>query len=572
LSSSPPLASHHEVYALADRYVDELAAVDPLEATAAGIMGHDDRWGDLSPAGVEDRGTLASDTLARLAALPPPTDPWDRFAVRVLREHLELQLADHLHDEPYLDLAHLGSTVPSMREVLEAQDVSTDDGREAWVRRLEAYGGALQGWRATIDHGRRRGLVVAGRQVDSVAEQLRSAVADRGALTTLARELGRAHPALAGRLDAGLASARSASDEVATWLEEVYRPVASDRDGVGPDRYLLHARRELRTALDPVEASAWAWDRIGELWRRAERTVRELDPDASLREVMHRLKTDPAFAAPSPAAFRDLMQARQDHALAALDGHFRVPAAIRRVDVHLAAPGAPLGAWYLGPSEDMKRPGSIWWSIGDRQQVPLYEEVSTAYHEGFPGHHLQIGVQVTLAEHLSRAHRLLIWNPGYGEGWALYAERLMDELGAFERPEYVLGYLTSALLRAVRVVVDLGLHLDLPIPSHAPLPADSALPRGGRWDFEVATTAVEELAFLDADYARSEVTRYLGMPAQAISYALGERAIVDLRERRRARDGATFDLARFHADVLGSGPVGLDHLRELVLADPDPAR
>jgi uncharacterized protein (DUF885 family) len=566
LSSSPASPSRHGVYALSDRYVDELAAVDPTEATAAGIAGHDDRWGDLSPVGVESRAALARATIARLDELPPAGDPWDRLAVRVLREHLDLQLAEHLHDGPYLDIAHLGSSVPTLRRVLVAQEVSTEDGREACVRRLETYGEALHGWRATVDHGRRRGLVVAGRQVDSVVDQLRSAVADRGALTGLARELGRADPNLAVRLDAALASARTASDEVATWLAEVYRPAASDRDGVGPDRYLLHVRRELRTTLDPREATAWAWARIEELWRRAELTAKELDPGVPLNEVIRRLKTDPAFTAPSPAAFRELMQARQDHALAALDGgQFRVPAAIRTVDVNLAAPGAPLGAWYIGPSEDLQRAGSIWWSIGGRQQVPLFEEVSTAHHEGFPGHHLQVGIQVTLAERLSRAHRLLIWNAGYGEGWALYAERLMDELGELERPEYVLGYLTSALLRAVRVVVDLGLHLDLPIPADAPLPAYSAIPRGGRWDFETAVTALEELAFLDGDYARSEVTRYLGIPAQAISYALGERHIVELRERRRRREGSDFDLARFHADVLGSGPVGLDHLAELVL-------
>jgi uncharacterized protein (DUF885 family) len=277
---------------------------------------------------------------------------------------------------------------------------------------------------------------------------------------------------------------------------------------------------------------------------------------------MHRLKVDPAFAAPSPEAFRELMQARQQHALDALSGvHFQVPDAIRKVEVNLVAPGAPLGAWYIGPSEDFTRPGSVWWSLGDRQAIPLYEEVSTAYHEGFPGHHLQVGIQVSLAEHLTRAHRLLIWNPGYGEGWALYAEQLMDELGELERPEYVLGYLTSCLLRAVRVVVDLGLHLDQPIPPDAPLRP------GGRWDFDVAVEALERLAFLDHAYASSEVTRYLGMPAQAISYAIGQRRIVELRDERRRREGAAFDLARFHADVLGSGPIGLDHLAELVLAD-----
>jgi uncharacterized protein (DUF885 family) len=562
----PAPGPRHPVFDLSDRFVDEAAAISPMLATFAGVGGHDDRWGDLSPAGIEEQVQLLRRTRDQLEALPSTDERWDRVASRVLHEHLDSELTDHANDEPYLDIAHLGSTVPAMRAVLEAQRTGTDEEREAWLCRLETYGAALTSWRATIDVGRQRGLVVAGRQVDSVVEQLRSGVGDHGSLTRRARDLARAHPSLAGRLDAAIADARDASEAVATWLERTYRPAAREREGVGPDRYLRHARRLLRTTLDAAEASGWAWDRIGELWCRAERTARSIDPDASLPEVMHRLKTDPAFAAPSPAAFRELMQERQDRALSALDGeHFQVPPAIRAVDVDLVAPGAPLGAWYIGPSEDLRRRGSIWWSLGDRQQIPLYEEVSTAYHEGFPGHHLQVGIQITLADRLSRAHRVLIWNPGYGEGWALYAERLMDELGQLERPEYVLGYLTSALLRAVRVVVDLGLHLDLPIPTDAPIPPHVAVPPGGRWDFDVAVAAVEQLAFLDPAYARSEVTRYLGMPAQAISYALGERRIVELRDARRAREGAGFDLARFHADVLGYGPVGLDHLTELVL-------
>jgi uncharacterized protein (DUF885 family) len=169
-------------------------------------------------------------------------------------------------------------------------------------------------------------------------------------------------------------------------------------------------------------------------------------------------------------------------------------------------------------------------------------------------------VQVSLTDRLSRSHRLLSWRPGYGEGWALYAEQLMDELGELERPEYELGYLGTSLMRAVRVVVDLGLHLDLPIPADAPLHP------GGTWTFERAVEALTRFAFLDESTAASEVTRYLGWPAQAISYAVGQRAIVELREARRAREGDAFDLRRFHADVIGSGCVGLDHLRELVLA------
>jgi uncharacterized protein (DUF885 family) len=276
-----------------------------------------------------------------------------------------------------------------------------------------------------------------------------------------------------------------------------------------------------------------------------------------------KLRTDPAHASPSPEQFRDLMQERQAMALEALSGtHFDVPTAIRHVDVKLSPPGGALGAYYVGPSEDLSRPGSIWWSLGDRASIPLFEEVTTAYHEGFPGHHLQIGLQVMHADRLSRAHRLLIWNPGYGEGWALYAETLMDEQGFLELPTYELGYLTSSLLRVLRVVIDIGLHLRRPIPQDAPLPG------GGPWTFERAVAALTDLGGLAVDYATSEVTRELGWPGQAITYAIGQREIVRLRDARRRRDGDAFDLKAFHADILGSGPIGLDHLREQVLARP----
>jgi uncharacterized protein (DUF885 family) len=557
--TSPP-RPRHPVHALADRFVDDHAALAPMDATFFGVAGHDDRWGDLGPDGVAAVEDLHRRTLAELEALPPTADPWDALGVRALHEQLQIELADHDRGEPWLDLAHLGSTVPTMRELLDGQDRSTPDAREAVLRRLETYGDALEGWRARVGHGLATSQVVARRQVVSVVGQLRAAVADRGGLARVAGDLAAEDPALADRADAALRSAARASEETARWLEDVYAPEAADHDGVGFDRYLHLARRELRLTLDPDEASAWAWDRIRTLWQRAERVAGEIDPDASLPEVMHRLQTDPAYAAPSPEAFRELMQQRQDHALQALAGtHFHVPDAIRQVEVSLAPPGAPLGAWYQGPSEDLRRHAQIWWSIGDRQVIPLYEEVSTAYHEGFPGHHLQIGLQVTHADRLTRAHRVMIWNPGYGEGWALYAEQVMDELGLLERPEYELGYLTSMLLRAVRVVVDLGLHLDQPIPGDAPVHA------GERWDFDRAVDTVGRLAFLHPAYATSEVTRYLGIPAQAISYALGARRIVELREERQRREGPGFDLVRFHADVLGYGSIGLDHLTELVL-------
>jgi uncharacterized protein (DUF885 family) len=228
------------------------------------------------------------------------------------------------------------------------------------------------------------------------------------------------------------------------------------------------------------------------------------------------------------------------------------------VTVNLAPPGGALGAWYINPSSDWERPGSVWYSLGEREMIPVWQEVSTAYHEGFPGHHLQIGTAMWQSDRLSKAHRLLIWYSGYGEGWALYAERLMDELGYFERPDYRVGMLASHIFRAARVVVDIGCHLGYTIPDTAPLHA------GETWSYEKAVDYIEQVGLQPRDLAESEVKRYLGWPGQAISYKVGEREILDIRRRLRERD-ASFDLKDFHRRIIEGGEVRLDYLREIML-------
>ena len=554
-------ATEHPVFALSSRFVDELAALHPTRGTYLGVPGSDHLWGEQGMAGVAADEALLRRTLKELESLPSTDgDHWAEVARRVLAEQLADGLGSIAAGDHYYDINHLASTVPGMRSLVELQSFATAEQAGDLLTRLETVGGALDGWWEKVDEGRRKGFLVARRQVEALAEQLRKGVEPTGAYQQKLDQVAAAHPDLAARCDAAREAVTAACVATAQRLEDVYLPDAPLEDGVGIERYRRNARRFLGTDLDLEATYAWGWERIAVLRERAHEVARRIDPSTDLDGVLDRLRTDPAYAAPSQAAFRDAMQERQEIALAKLtDVHFEVPEHIRTVTVNTVAPGAPLAAWYHGPSEDFSRPGTIWWSLGDAVQVPLFDQVSTAYHEGFPGHHLQIGIQVGLSDRLSRAHRLLAWRPGYGEGWALYAEQLMDELGELERPEYELGYLGTSLMRAVRVVVDLGLHLGLPIPDDAPLHPGEA------WEFEYAVEALTTLAFLDEATARSEVTRYLGWPGQAISYAVGQRAIVELREERRSREGDAFDLRRFHADVLGSGCVGLDHLRELVL-------
>ena len=199
----------------------------------------------------------------------------------------------------------------------------------------------------------------------------------------------------------------------------------------------------------------------------------------------------------------------------------------------IAPPGGAAAMYYTGPSEDFSRPGRTWYPTLGKTRFPLWGEVSICYHEGVPGHHLQIAQVRYLADSLSRFQRTLAGTSGHAEGWALYAERLMGELGYLDDPAYELGMLRAQAMRAVRVVVDIGMHLELAIP------ADERYHPGETWTPELALPFVIERSRSSPPTSwRSEVDRYLGLPGQAISYKVGERVWLGARDAARARAGA----------------------------------
>ena len=556
------MSAPHPIYALASDLVETLAAFRPELATYAGITGHDDRWPDLSPAGADAVLAELRSRRRRLRALPSAGNRWDQLAIDValdlLSEEIEaLELGDHLRD-----LNSIASPVQHLREAFDHMPTDTSEAGENILARLATVGDALDGYRMSLEEGRRRGLIAPARQAEAVAAQCEIHAGADSALAALHGTVApRLHePWQRKHLDEATAAARSAFGEFGAYLRTVYLPGAMERDAVGPDEYRRRARTHLGTDIDPEATYRWGWNEVGELRAAMERVAGEITPGADIPEALHVLKTDPDRAAADPEAFRREMQHRTDDALARLSNvHFDVPAQIRRVEVKLAPPGGAIGAYYVGPSEDFTRAGTLWWSLADTGPVPLFDQVTTAYHEGFPGHHLQVGIQVSLAGRLSRLQRVWAWKPGTGEGWALYAERLMHELGFLDRPDYVFGLLAAQMLRACRVVIDIGSHLDLPIPDDQPFEP------GRAWTFEIASRMLETYAALDADYARSEITRYLGWPGQAIAYKVGERAILDVRSAREQRDGAAFDLKAFHQDLLEVGPVGIDVMRRWLL-------
>ena len=543
-------------FELSEQFVEEFLAVSPMTMTSLGIPGADHRWNDFSPRGEAQRQAISRKY--RLAIEPHlnHSDHDQRHAAEVLKGYLDTNIAQFESGDYLRDINHIYCPFTRIRDIF---DIMPRDSAAAWANiasRLATLSEPFQGWLAVLAEGRDQGVVAARRQVESIidqAESLAGADSTVAALVSEASELG----FLTDELGAAAAEAKEASAELARWLASEYLDHAAEADGVGEERYVRSAERFLGMVIDPRETYEWGWDEVARLQAEMIEVARLIDPALTLGEVIDLLENDASHAV-SRDDFTDFVQHRLDQAVAHLSGqHFDVPEPAKRITVNLAPPGGALGAWYINPSVDWERPGSVWYALGSQTEIPVWQEISTAYHEGFPGHHLQVGTSMFQSDHLSKAHRLFVWYSGYGEGWALYAERLMDELGYFEKPEWRLGMLATQIFRAVRVVVDVGCHLGYQIPTGAPLHA------GETWNFERGVDYIEQVGLQARDVAESEVKRYLGWPGQAISYKVGEREILAIRRELEARGG--FDLKDFHRRVLEGGELRLDHLRRRML-------
>ncbi|MGH8926048.1 MAG: DUF885 domain-containing protein [Acidimicrobiia bacterium] len=544
-----------DLFSIASQFVDEVAAHHPDVATQIGVPGYDHLWPDTSPEGVAAAAELVTRYRTLIAPHLDSDDERQQHGARVLDGFLMKKQSDYDEGDRYYELRHVAGIQDEVRDVFDLMDTSTE---EAWANiatRLETAAQPLSGWRATLEEGRGQGFVVSRRQAESALEQLRHLAGPDSKWLGLSKRAAQEAPDIANRVSEAVDKGRRAAADFADYVEAGYLPHAREADGVGVERYISAADGFLGMRIDPLETYKWGWSEVHRIHQAMTEVAAKIDSTKTLSEVIELLETDGDYAAPSQAAFAEFIQQRQDQALGQLDGaHFAVPEEIKQVTVNLVPPGAALGAYYLQPSEDFGRPGGIWYSFGDRQQIPLWGEVSTAYHEGFPGHHLQVGTSMAQQENLTRAHRLLIWYSGYGEGWALYTERLMEGLGYFEKPEYLLGYYSSQQLRACRVVIDIGCHLGLKLPD------DALVNPGGAWDYPTAVEMLHQVAGQPRDVSESETKRYLGWPGQAISYKVGERVILSLRDEAKRKQGSAFDLKEFHRSLLGGGEVRLDYL------------
>ncbi|MEP6798604.1 MAG: DUF885 domain-containing protein [Lapillicoccus sp.] len=561
-ATSAPTRPPTQVDAIADAYFDAVVALSPISATSFGIPGHDEELDDFSPAGIAAFSHLRQATLSQLE-IATPADDIDRVTIAAMTERLGLAEEVHAAGLEEMSLNVIASPLQGVRDIFDLMPQDTDAQWATIATRLTKVPQALAGYRESLLAAKAAHHVAPQRQVTACVGQVAELVADDGYFAGLVAGARSGpsdlDPGVKADLAAAVAGAAAAYRELGTFLSAELLPVAPADDACGRERYALLSRQFVGATLDLEEAYLWGQQEAASLDAQMREVAEQIRPGASVKEAIAILDEDPAYRLEGKAALREWMQGKADEVIANLaDVHFDIPGPVRTIEC-MIAPTETGGIYYTGPSDDFSRPGRMWWSVPKGvTSFGTWKELTTVYHEGVPGHHLQVAQTIYRAQLLNKWRRLEAWTSGHGEGWALYAERLMAELGYMDDPGNRMGWLDGQSLRAARVVIDIGVHCGFDAPDEV---------GGGAWTYDKAWDYLQAHANQGEAWLRFELDRYLGWPGQAPSYKIGERLWLELRDEVRRREGDAFDLKAFHRRALDIGGVGLDTLRGAVLGD-----
>ena len=553
---------------IAEEHVARMAGLSPQFATVTGIGDGAGRLDDRSPEGLGRLDDLNRATLLALDGVTP-VDEVDRVTVAAMRERLGLEVELAEAGEDLRELNNIVSTAQDLRDFFDLVPTATVEDWEHVASALREVPRALAGWTESLRLAASRGDVAAARQVRAVVTQARDqadpATSSYTTLVAGAEVDGRDVPAaLRAVLEEAAGQARGAFAELARFLAEELAPQAGEVDAVGRERYSRFSRSCLGAAVDLDETYEWGRERLAAIDAEQREIAQSLyGPGTTVREALERLDGDPARLLHGTDALQRWMQETSDAAIEMLDGvHFDVPGPLRTLECRIA-PSQTGGIYYTGPSDDFSRPGRMWWSVpAGTDTFSTWQERTTVFHEGVPGHHLQVGMQIYHRDLLNSWRRQACWVSGHGEGWALYAERLMADLGFQDDPGDRMGMLDSQRLRAARVVLDIGVHLGKERPAEL-----AALPGVGEgtWDRDSAWAFLRHHVAMSEGFLAFELERYLGWPGQAPSYAVGQRLWEEARDSALSTargHGQELSLKDFHTRALRLGSVGLDVLRE----------
>lgn len=541
---------------LSNQWVETLAQLYPSLATYIGYPS-DRGYEDYSPEGAVAGVEAAKRTLRELSALEP-VDQVDEVSKRDLVEELNLSIETFDAGAHYRDLNVLASPAQDIRQVYDLMPTESEEDWKQIADRLAQVDEALSGYITTLTEGIRRGIVPAKRQVREVAKQVHEYAKADGFFQTFIAQAAENLPAgLQHDLAKNAESAATAYSQLGEFLNATLLEQASETDAVGREMYELASRRFLGAKIDLDETYEWGREELARMVAEQESIAQQIKPGASVQEAIAFLEEDSSRKLHGTEALQQWMQETSDRAIEELGkSHFDIAEPIRALEC-MIAPTTEGVIYYTGPTDDFSRPGRMWWSVPEGvESFDTWRELTTVYHEGVPGHHLQIAQAVYNRAELNNYRRLIAGTSGHAEGWALYAERLMEELGYLDDPADRLGMLDGQRMRAARVVLDIGVHL-----------GKDRLDGSGVWDYDYALNFFRGHVNMNDEFIKFEVNRYFGWPGQAPSYKVGERLWEQIRDELKTRQGATFDIKAFHKTALNLGGIGLDTLKFALLGD-----
>lgn len=545
-----------DVDQIANEYFEKVLDLNPVHATELGRKGVETLYPDYSPAGEKAYARLAKKTLKKVDNVLP-IDDVDLVTLDALQERLSLYRKQYKAGFGGWQLNNIASVPQEVRSVFDLMKRNTQQDWEHIIGRMHRVTEALEGYIQTLEAAREEGKVAPRRQVDIVIEQTAAYYAPGGFFDELAAEVAEAVPSLKDEAAAGAEAAKEGYRRLNSYLVEKLQPVAPSRDAVGRKAYSLHSRSFLGTTIDLDETYAWGVKELESIIARQREVAEEIEPGASIERAKQLLDEDPARQLHGTDELKAWMQKLADAAVENLAGsHFEIGGPMRRIECCIA-PTNEGGIYYTGPSPDFSRPGRMWWSVPEGEDTfTTWRETSTVYHEGVPGHHLQIAIATALQGTMNSWRTNMLWVSGHGEGWALYAERLMEELGYLKDPGDRMGMLNAQRMRAARVVFDIGVHCEMPIPDE--WAEQLGVESGTIWTSELGYEFLKLNLDESEGHLRFEFLRYLGWPGQAPSYKIGERLWLELRDQALRRGD---DMRAFHTRALLLGSVGLDTLR-----------
>ncbi len=555
-------ANRRALDALLREHWEYFLARQPEYASMLGDTRFNDRSSDLSAAAVAVDLAKSREYLARFRALDPAglgeQEALTRtLMIRAFEEELEAaRFEDWKMPVSQMHGLHLeAAQFPSLLAFRTAKDF------EDWTTRLRNLPRMLDDTTANMRLGMAAGLMPPRFLLEKVADQA-AGIADMApeaspfarCLQDLPKDLPAAErERLRGAL---LAAVRDgvlpAYARFARFVREEYAPRGRTEVGVwalpdGAARYAFLVRATTTTRLTPDEVHALGLREVARIEGEMQEVARRAGfPDlAAFRAA---IAADPRLTPTSREQILEIYRGHLDAMRKELPRLFgRLPRADFVVaEVEPFREKEASGAQYHGPAADGSRPGRIEVNTGDFASRKTISFESTAYHEAVPGHHLQIALQQELTG-LPAQRRFWLGYNAYVEGWALYSERLGREVGRFQDPASLYGHLEEEMLRAIRLVVDTGLH-------------------ARRWSRQQVVDFFHAHSATDEVEVQRETDRYIVWPAQALGYKVGQLQILALRERATRELGAAFDLRAFHDLVLGDGSLPLDVLEARVAA------